>query len=101
NDAESVSMWQSLGFGPNYKTAYCMAVCPAGEDVIGEYLNSKKEFTDEVVRPLQAKKEPVYVVPGSDAEATCKNVIPTKLSGTFAIRCARAVSWPSLADYPS
>jgi hypothetical protein len=45
-----------------------MAVCPAGEDVIGEYLNSKKEFTDEVVRPLQAKKEPVYVVPGSDAE---------------------------------
>src|SRR5258707_15485023 len=57
NDAESVSMWQSLGFGPNYKAAYCMAVCPAGEDVIGEYLNSKKEFTDEVVRPLQAKKE--------------------------------------------
>ena len=34
-DSESVSMWQSLGFGPNYKAAYCMAVCPAGEDVIG------------------------------------------------------------------
>jgi len=32
-DSESVSMWQSLGFGPNYKAAYCMAVFPAGEDV--------------------------------------------------------------------
>jgi ferredoxin len=78
NDAESVSMWQSLGFGPNYKAAYCMAVCPAGEDVIGEYLNSKKEFTDEVVRPLQAKKEPVYVVPGSDAEAHVQKRYPHK-----------------------
>jgi hypothetical protein len=66
-DSESVSMWQSLGFGPNYKAAYCMAVCPAGEDVIGPYLASKKDFTDDVVRPLQAKREPVYVVRGSDA----------------------------------
>jgi putative sterol carrier protein len=68
-ESESVSIWQSLGFGPNYKSAYCMAVCPAGEDVIGPYLASKKDYTDEVVRPLQARKEPVYVVPGSDAEA--------------------------------
>jgi NAD-dependent dihydropyrimidine dehydrogenase PreA subunit len=78
NDAENVSIWQSLGFGPNYKAAYCMAVCPAGEDVIGEYLNSKKEFTDEVVRPLQAKKEPVYVVPGSDAETHVQKRYPHK-----------------------
>src|SRR5262245_56591341 len=33
-DAESASMWQSLSFGANYKAAYCLAVCPAGEDVI-------------------------------------------------------------------
>jgi hypothetical protein len=36
-----------------------MAVCPAGEDVIGPYLASKKDFADEVMRPLQAKREPV------------------------------------------
>lgn len=77
-DSESVSMWQSLGFGPNYKAAYCMAVCPAGEDVIGPYLASKKDFTDEVVRPLQARKEPVYVVPGSDAEAHVQKRYPHK-----------------------
>jgi hypothetical protein len=50
-----------VAFGPNYKAAYCMAVCPADEDVIGPYLASKKDFADEVMRPLQAKREPVYV----------------------------------------
>jgi ferredoxin len=77
-DSESVSTWQSLGFGPNYKAAYCMAVCPAGDDVIGPYLASKKEFMDEVMRPLQAKQEPVYVVPGSDAEAHVQSRYPHK-----------------------
>lgn len=77
-ESESVSTWQSLGFGPNYKAAYCMAVCPAGEDVIGPFLASKKDFMDEVMRPLQAKSEPVYVVPGSDAEAHVQKRYPHK-----------------------
>ena len=38
SDAESASMRQSLSFGANYKAAYCVAVCPAGEDVIGPVL---------------------------------------------------------------
>jgi len=77
-DSESVSTWQSLGFGPNYKAAYCMAVCPAGEDVIGPFLASKRGFMDEVMRPLQAKREPVYVVAGSDAEAHVQKRYPHK-----------------------
>lgn len=77
-ESESVSVWQSLGFGPNYKAAYCMAVCPAGEDVIAPYLQSKKAFVDEIVRPLQAKEEPVYVIPGSDAEAHLRKRFPHK-----------------------
>jgi ferredoxin len=77
-ETESVSMWQSLGFGPNYKSAYCVAVCPAGEDVIGPFLASKKEFSDDVMRPLQAKREPVYVVRGSDAEAHVRKRHPHK-----------------------
>jgi hypothetical protein len=48
-------MWQSLGFGPNYKSAYCMAVCPAGEDVIGPYLQDKQRHLKEVVRPPQSR----------------------------------------------
>lgn len=77
-ESESISVWQSLAFGPNYKAAYCMAVCPAGEDVISLYQRSKKNFTMEVVKPLQEKVEPLYVVPGSDAEAHAKKRYPHK-----------------------
>jgi Fe-S-cluster-containing hydrogenase component 2 len=68
SDAESASMWQSLSHGANYKAAYCLAVCPAGEDVIGPYLADKKTHLDETVRPLQEKAETVYVLRNSDAE---------------------------------
>ena len=69
SDSESASMWQSLSFGANYKAAYCLAVCPAGEDVIGPFLTGRPAFLQQVVKPLQDKEEIVYVVPGSDAEA--------------------------------
>lgn len=77
-DRETVSMWQSLAFGPNYKAAYCLAVCPAGEDVIGFYKQSKKDYTAEVVRPLQKKVETLYVISGSDAEAHARKRFPHK-----------------------
>lgn len=80
SDAESVSMWQSLAFGPNYKAAYCLSVCPAGEDVIGPFLRDRKSFLDEVVRPLQDKVETVYVVAGSDAEEYVAKRFPHKES---------------------
>ncbi len=94
-DSESISVWQSLGFGANYKAAYCMAVCPAGDDVIGPFLASKKAFTDEIVRPLQAKSEPVYVIPGSDAEAHVEKRYPHKtvrhVRGSLRPRSIRAL----------
>ncbi len=75
---ETVSTWQSLAFGPNYKAAYCLSVCPAGEDVIGPFRADRKGFLSEVVRPLQEKEETVYVVPHSDAEAHVKKRFPHK-----------------------
>lgn len=78
SDAESASMWQSLSFGANYKAAYCLAVCPAGEEVIGPFLQSRKDFVADVVRPLQDKIEPVYVLAGSDAEAHVERRFPHK-----------------------
>ena len=77
-DSESASMWQSLSFGANYKAAYCLAVCPAGEDVIGPYLIHSKRHVEEVVKPLQHKPETVYVVPGSDAELHVARRFPEK-----------------------
>jgi hypothetical protein len=78
SDAETVSLWQSLSFGPNYKAAYCLAVCPAGDDVIGPFLTDRRQFLKEVVDPLQHKVETVYVVPGSDAEAHVARRFPHK-----------------------
>jgi NAD-dependent dihydropyrimidine dehydrogenase PreA subunit len=76
--AETVSMWQSLSFGANYKAAYCLSVCPAGEDVIGPFLTDRKQFLKDVVKPLQDKSENVYVVPGSDAEGFVARHFPHK-----------------------
>ncbi len=78
NPSESASMWQSLSFGANYKSAYCMAVCPAGEDVIGPFLTDRKRYLADVVKPLQDKEETVYVVPGSDAETYVARRFPHK-----------------------
>ena len=77
-DPESVSMWQSLSFGANYKSAYCLAVCPAGEDVIGPFLTDRKGFLQDLVKPLQDKAETVYVLPGSDAESHVARRFPHK-----------------------
>lgn len=78
NDSESASMWQSLSFKANYKAAYCIAACPAGEDVIAPFLSDRKGFIQEVVKPLQEKPERIYVVPGSDAESYVARRFPHK-----------------------
>lgn len=75
---ETVSTWQSLAFGPNYKAAYCLSVCPAGEEVIGPFQADRKAFLNENVRPLQEKEETIYVVPRSDAEAHVRKRFPHK-----------------------
>lgn len=77
-DQETASMWQSLSFGPNYKAAYCLAVCPAGEDVIAPFLADRSGFLLEQVKPLQQKKETIYVVPESDAEEYVARKFPHK-----------------------
>ena len=71
-DSETVSIWQSLSFGPNYKAAYCMAVCPAGEDVLPLYRQDEKAYVNRIVRPLKTKPEPVYVRKGTPAERAAR-----------------------------
>jgi NAD-dependent dihydropyrimidine dehydrogenase PreA subunit len=77
-DQESVSMWQSLSFGANYKAAYCLAVCPAGEDVLAPFVDDRPAFLAGIVKPLQQKQETIYVVPGSDADEYVTRVFPHK-----------------------
>src|SRR5262249_6973918 len=76
--SETASMWQSLAFGPNYKAAYCLAVCPAGEDVIGPFLTDRSAYLKDTVRPLTEKEETLYVIAGSDAEVYAPRRFPHK-----------------------
>lgn len=78
SDAESSSLWQSLSYGANYKAAYCLAVCPAGEDVIGPFLADRKIHLKDIVRPLQEKVETIYVTRNSDAEEHVAKRFPHK-----------------------
>jgi len=71
-DSETMSIWQSLSFGANYKAAYCMAVCPAGEDVLPLFQMDKKKYITDIVKPLRDKPEPVYVRPGTTAEKVAR-----------------------------
>jgi NAD-dependent dihydropyrimidine dehydrogenase PreA subunit len=76
--SETSSMWQSLSFGANYKAAYCLAVCPAGEDVIGPFLSNKASYLKDTLRPLTEKEETLYVIAGSDAEEYAPRRFPKK-----------------------
>ena len=65
---ETATFAQAVSFKPNYKSAYCMAVCPAGEDVIGAYLADPAKHRQEVLMPLRERPEAVYVRSGTRAE---------------------------------
>lgn len=78
DDHETVSVWQSLTYGANYKAAYCVAVCPAGEDLFDTYLNNKAKHVKEIVQPLQNKEERIYVMDQSDAQAYVEKRYPHK-----------------------
>jgi ferredoxin len=75
---ETTSMWQSLSFKPSYKAAFCLSVCPAGENVIGPFLENRRGFVERFVKPLQDKAETVYVLDGSDAQEHTARRFPNK-----------------------
>lgn len=77
-DPETVSVWQALTCGVSNKCSYCVAVCPAGDDVIGPYLENRRTFREEVVKPLQGREETVYVMPDSDGEEHLARRFPHK-----------------------
>lgn len=78
NDLESLSWWQSLAYKPGYKCNHCLAVCPAGSDVLPGYQADRKGFTRDVVRPLIDQAEAVYVKLGSRADEAVR-ANPAKL----------------------
>ena len=76
--SETISMWQNLAIGPQTKCDRCMAVCPAGEEIVGEFLEDRRGFIKRVVKRFKDKKERIYVVHGSDAENHVLTKFPHK-----------------------
>ncbi len=68
SDQETISMWQHLAIGAQTRCDRCMAVCPAGESAIGEYLDDRKAYANQYVKKFRDLAETIYVVKGSDAE---------------------------------
>jgi epoxyqueuosine reductase QueG len=77
-DAETISMWQNLSICPQTRCDRCVAVCPAGKKNIGEYLSDTKKYLDRTVKKMRSKKETIYVIPESEAEAYVKSRFPHK-----------------------
>ena len=75
---EAVTTWQGLAYKPSYKAAYCVAVCPAGDDVLGGFVHDRSAHLRTVLKPLTEREETVYVVAGSDAEAHVRRRFPHK-----------------------
>ena len=78
DDSETMAVWQSLTYGGGYRCGYCMSVCPAGEEVIGSYQEDKKGYVSSVVKPLQKREEPVYVLSGTAGESSVRKRFPQK-----------------------
>jgi len=72
DERETAFMWQSLMFRMSYRCSYCMAVCPAGEEVKPNYLQNKKDHVERILKPLRDRTERVYVTAGSKAESRAK-----------------------------
>ena len=77
-DSETISMWQNLSIGAQTKCGRCVAVCPAGKQVIGEFLQDRPGYTKRTVKRFREKQETIYVLRGSDAEAHVKEHFPKK-----------------------
>jgi epoxyqueuosine reductase QueG len=78
SDAETISMWQHLAIGAQTRCDRCMAVCPAGEAAIGEYLDDRKAYTSQHLQRFRDLVETIYVVKGSDAEQHVQSNFPGK-----------------------
>ena len=78
SDPETITMWQNLAIGAQTRCDRCMAVCPAGETAIGGYLEDRKGYMGDILKPFKDKEETIYVVPNSDAHQYVTERFPHK-----------------------
>ena len=57
-----------MSYGPQYKAAYCISACPAGENQVGIYKANPQDWVKNILKPLTNKKESIYVAKDTHAE---------------------------------
>jgi epoxyqueuosine reductase QueG len=98
--SEQASMWQSLAGKPVYKAAYCVAVCPAGDDVLAPFVRDRAAFVADVVKPLQEKAGSTPS-PAPTPPPTCRSASPTSSSRSCAPACGPPRCGASFRARPS
>ncbi len=83
SDGETFSMWQNLSIGSQTRCDRCIAVCPAGETAIGEYIEDRKVYINQYYEPFRKLPEIIYAVKGSDAEQHVREHFPEKTIKTI------------------
>ncbi len=78
SDSETISMWQHLAIGAQTTCDRCMAICPAGEACIADYLDDRKAYRQKYLETFQNLSETIFVVKGSDAENHVRTKFPAK-----------------------
>jgi len=78
SDLETLELWQGLTYTESNRCGYCVSVCPAGREAVGEYRGDRGSYLETVVNPLRDRREPVYAVPGSDADGYAELHFPGK-----------------------
>lgn len=78
SDGETFSMWQNLSVGSQTRCDRCMAVCPAGDNAIGEFLEDRKAYIHNYQKPFRELTETIWSVKGSDAEQHVRENFPEK-----------------------
>ena len=78
SDWETISMWQHLAIGAQTRCDRCMAVCPAGERAVGEFLDDRIAYARRYLSRWNDLEETVFVVRGSDAEKHVRSKFPNK-----------------------
>ena len=97
---ESASMWQSLSFKANYKARIALPSVPPGMMSSVHSLDDRRGFLEGVVDPLKSKEEPIYVIPGSDAEDTSRSDSRGRRSdGSRAVRLPSGLPFRDEADF--
>jgi epoxyqueuosine reductase QueG/putative sterol carrier protein len=78
SDGETFSMWQNLSVGSQTRCDRCMAVCPAGESAIGEFLDDREAYINHYQKRFRKLPETIYAVKGSDSEQHVRENFPEK-----------------------